>query len=122
MTNTNVTKNGAARAIGAAREAAREAVVTHRAKKSANPKRKQRQWLQRANIVRSTEKKQHPTHFSTDQCIWNKKAVYFRYASMCKQMGLEYVKWDKFEKGNEDKWPKNKAKTVKDNKKEDNND
>jgi len=37
-------------------------------------------------------------------------------------MGLEYLKGDKFKKGNEDKWPKHKAKAVKDDKKEDNND
>ena len=41
---------------------------------------------------------------------------------MCKTMGLEYVKGDKFEKVNEDKWPKHKAKALKDNKKEDNKD
>ena len=58
----------------------------------------------------------------TDQCMWNKKAVCFRYASVCKQMGLKYVKADEFEKGKEDKWPKHKAKAVKDDKKEDNND
>jgi len=46
----------------------------------------------------------------------------FRYASVCKKMGLKYVKGDKFEKANEDKWPKHKAKAVKDDKKEDNND
>ena len=46
----------------------------------------------------------------------------FRYASVCKKMGLKYVKGDKFGKGNEDKWPKHKATAVKDNKKEDTDD
>ena len=62
-------------------------------------------------------KVQHPERFSTDQCMWNKKAVCYRYNSMCKQMGLKYVKATEFEKGKEDKWPKHKAKEVK---KEDN--
>ena len=44
------------------------------------------------------------------------------YASVCKQMGLKYVKANEFEKGKEDKWPKHKAKAVKDDKKEDNDD
>ena len=52
--------------------------------------------------------------------MWNKKVVCFRYASVSRTMGLKYVKADKFEKGNEDKWPKHKA--VKDDKKDDNND
>ena len=36
-------------------------------------------------------------------------------------MGLKYVKANEFEKGKEDKWPKHKAKAVKDDKIEDNN-
>ena len=67
-------------------------------------------------------KTQHPEQFSTDQCMWNKKAVCFRYASVCKQMGLKYVKANEFEKGKEDKWPKQKAKAPKEDKKEDNDD
>ena len=55
------------------------------------------------------------THFAlrkTNAC--EKKVVCFRYTSVCRQMGLEYVKRDKFKKGNKDKWTKHKA--VKDNK------
>ena len=37
-------------------------------------------------------------------------------------MGLKYVEADEFEKRKEEKWPKQKAKAVKDDKKEDNND
>ena len=37
-------------------------------------------------------------------------------------MRLKYVKADEFEKRKEDKWPKHKAKAVKDDKKEDNDD
>ena len=48
--------------------------------------------------------------------MWNKKAMCFQYASVFRKMGLKYVKGDKFEKGNKDKWPKHKAV------KEDNND
>ena len=62
---------------------------------------------------------QHPERFLTNQCMWNKKAVCFRYSSVCKQMGLKYVKASEFEKGKEDKWPKHKAK---EDKKEDNDD
>ena len=54
--------------------------------------------------------------------MWNKKAVCFRYASVCKQMGLKYVKANEFEKGKEGKWPKHKVKAAKEDKKEDNND
>ena len=64
------------------------------------------------------KKTQHPARFSVDQCMWNKKAVCFRYASVCRKMGLEYVKGNKFKKGSKDKWPKHKA--VKDNKKDNN--
>ena len=28
----------------------------------------------------------------TDQCMWNKKNVCFRYLAVCKQMGLKYIK------------------------------
>ena len=52
--------------------------------------------------------------------MWNKKAVCFRCGSVCKNMGLEYVKGDKFKKGCEDKWPNHKA--VKDEKKDNNDD
>ena len=58
----------------------------------------------------------------TNQCMWNKKAVCFRYVSMCKQMGLKYVKANEFEKGKEDKWPKHKIKASKEDEKEDNDD
>ena len=54
----------------------------------------------------------HRASRTTNAC--EKKVVCFQYASVCRQMGLEYVKGDKFEKGNKDKWPKHKA--VKDNK------
>ena len=50
----------------------------------------------------------------------NKKAVCFRYVSVGKQMKLKYVKENEFERGKEDKWPKHKAKAMKDNTKEDN--
>ena len=53
----------------------------------------------------------------TDQCMWNKKALCFRYVSMCKQMKPKYVKANEFEKGKEDKWPKHKAKAAKEDKK-----
>ena len=55
---------------------------------------------------------QHREQFLTDQCMWNKKAVCFQYAIVCKQMGLKYVKSNEFEKGKEDKWPKHKATTI----------
>ena len=58
-------------------------------------------------------KPQHPDRFTKEQCMWNKKAVCFRYASVCKQMGLIYLKGHEFEKGNEDKWPKHKPKEDK---------
>ena len=67
-------------------------------------------------------KKQHLEKFSTDRCMWNKKAVCFRYAAVCKQMGLKYIKGHEFEKGKEEKWPKHKAKAAKEDKKEDNDD
>ena len=65
---------------------------------------------------------QHPEQFLNDQCMWNKKSVCFQYASVCKQMGLKYVKANEFKKGKKDKWPKHKAKAAKEDKKEDNND
>ncbi len=55
------------------------------------------------NHCKKYGKTQHPSRFTTDQCMWNKKAVCFQYASVCKQMGLKYVKADEFEKGKEDK-------------------
>ena len=58
----------------------------------------------------------------TNQCMWNKKAIRFRFESVCKQMGLKYAKGNKFEKGKEEKWPKHKAKASKKDKKEDNKD
>jgi hypothetical protein len=64
-------------------------------------------------------KAQHPERFSADKCMWNKKAICFRYAAVCKQMGLKYIKGNEFEKGKEDKWPKHKAKAAKEDKKED---
>ena len=67
-------------------------------------------------------KEQHPERFSADQCMWNKKAVCFRYNAVCKQMGLKYMHASEFEKGKEEKWPKHKAKAAKEDKKEDNDD
>ena len=67
-------------------------------------------------------KSQHPEKFSTDQCMWNKKAVCFRYAAVCKQMRLKYIKGHEFEKGKEDEWPKHKAKAAKEDKKENSDD
>jgi hypothetical protein len=67
-------------------------------------------------------KAQHPERFSADQCMWNKKAVCFRYNAVCKQMGLKYMNASEFEKGKEDKWPKHKAKAAKEDKKEDSDD
>ena len=58
----------------------------------------------------------------TDQCMWNKKNVCFRYLAMCKHMGLKYIIGHEFKKGKEIKWPKHKAKTSKEDKKEDNDD
>ena len=56
----------------------------------------------------------HQARILDDKCMWNKKVACCQYTSVCRKMGLEYVKGDKFEKGNEDKLPKHKA--VKDNK------
>ena len=56
---------------------------------------------------------QHSLQLLVDQCMWNKKEVCFQYASVCKNMGFEYVIGDKSEKENNEKWPKNKA--AKDN-------
>ena len=67
-------------------------------------------------------KTQHLEKLLTDQCMWNKKAVCFRYLAMCKQMGLKYIKGHEFEKGKEDKWPKHKAKAANEDKKEDKED
>ena len=67
-------------------------------------------------------KSQHPDRFSTNECMWNKKAICFRYAPVCKQMGLKYIKGNEFEKGKEDEWPKHKAKEAKEDKKEDKDD
>ena len=67
-------------------------------------------------------KAQHPERFSTKDCMWNKKAKCFRYNSVCKQMGLQFVKASEFEKGKEDKWPKHKPKAAKEDKTEDNDD
>jgi hypothetical protein len=67
-------------------------------------------------------KSQHPERFSTNECMWNKKAVCFRFADVCKQMKLKYIKGHEFEKGKEDEWPKHKAKAAKEDKKEDKDD
>ena len=63
-------------------------------------------------------KAQHPEQFSTKECMWNKKAICYRYNAVCKQMGLQFVKASEFEKGKEDKWPKHKPKDSKEDKKE----
>ena len=67
-------------------------------------------------------KLQHPDRFSANECMWNKKAICFRYASVCKRMGLKYIKGNEFEKGKEDEWPKHKAKEAKEDKKDDKDD
>jgi hypothetical protein len=67
-------------------------------------------------------KPQHPDRFSTNECMWNKKAICFRYAPVCKQMGLKYINGNEFKKGKEDEWPKHKAKEAKEDKKEDKDD
>ena len=54
-------------------------------------------------------KTNHPSRIVGDKCMWNKKVACLRYERVCRKMGLEYVKKDKFEKGKEDKWPKHKA-------------
>ena len=56
--------------------------------------------------------------------MWNKKAVCYRYAKVCKQMKmrLKYVNKNDFERGKEDKWPKHKAEAAKEDKKENNDD
>ena len=59
-------------------------------------------------------KMNHPSRIANNKCMWNKKVVCFQYGSVCRQMGLKYVKGDKFKKGNKDKWQKHKA--VKDDK------
>ncbi len=67
-------------------------------------------------------KAQHPERFSTKECMWNKKAICYRYNAVCKLMGLQFVKASEFEKGKEEKWPKNKPKESKEDKKEDKED
>jgi hypothetical protein len=67
-------------------------------------------------------KPQHPKRFSTKECMWNKKAVCFRFSDVCKQMNLKYIKGHEFEKGKKDEWPKHKAKEPKEDKKEDKDD
>ena len=91
-------------------------------KEEQNPKMKAVEVVATCKYCKKCGKTQHPESFSTDQCMWNKNAVCFRYASVCKQMGLKYVKANKFEKGKEDKWPKHKAKAAKEDKIEDNDD
>ena len=44
-------------------------------------------------------KKQHPAHILVEKCMWNKKAVCFRYKSRCKKMGFEFLTQEKIEKG-----------------------
>ncbi len=41
-------------------------------------------------------KSQHLERFSTKGCMWNKKAICFRYNAVCKQMGLKFVKASEF--------------------------
>ena len=84
------------------------------------PKKKAVEVLVTCKHYKKYRKTQHPARFVVDQCMWNKNAVCFRYTSMGRKMGLEYVKGDKFEKGTEDKRPKHKD--VKDKKKDNNDD
>jgi len=87
--------------------------------KERKPKKKAVEVVVTCKHCKKYGKTQHPERFLVDQCMWNKNAVCFRYTSMGRKMGLEYVKGDKFEKVSKDKWPKHKA--VKDEK-YDNND
>ena len=91
-------------------------------KEERKPKKKAVEVVVTCKHCKKYGKTQHLPRFTTDQCMWNKKAVCFRYTSVCKQMGLKYVKVNEFEMGKEDKWQKHKAKAVKDDKKENNND
>jgi len=85
-------------------------------KEERKPKKKAVEVVVTCKHCKKYGKTQHPVRFSVDQCMWNKKAVCFQYASVCRKMGLEYVKGDKFEKGSKEKWPKHKA--VQDKKKD----
>ena len=63
------------------------------------PKKKSVEVVATCKHCKKYGKTQHPERLLVDQCMWRKKAVCFRYASVCRKMGLEYVKGDKFEKG-----------------------
>ena len=91
-------------------------------KEERKPKNKTGEVVATCKCCKKYGKTQHPEQFSTEQCMWNKKAVCLQYVRVCKQMGLKYVKANEFEKGKEEKWPKHKAKAAKEDKKEDNDD
>ena len=79
-------------------------------KEERKPKKKAEEAVMICKYCRKYERKtNHPSRIADNKCRWNKKVVCFQYVSVCRQMGLEYVKGVKFEKGNEEKWPKHKA-------------
>ena len=78
------------------------------------PKKKAAEVVVTCKYCKKYERKtNHPAGIVDNKCMRNKKVACFQYASVCRKMGLKYVKGEKFEKGNEDKWPKHKA--AKDN-------
>ena len=67
-------------------------------KEECKPKMKAVEVLVTCKHCKKYRKTQHPARFLVDHCMWNKKAMCFQYASVCRKMGLEYEKGDKFEK------------------------
>ena len=79
-------------------------------KEKRKPKKKAEEAVVTCKYCKKYERKtNHPSRIADDKCMWNKKVVCFQYASVCRKMGLEYVKKENFEKGKEHKWPKKKA-------------
>jgi len=58
-------------------------------KEELKPKKKAAEVVTTCKYCKKYGKSQHPKRFSINQCTWNKKAVCFRYAIVCKQMGLK---------------------------------
>ena len=55
-------------------------------KEERKPKKKAVETVSKCKYCKRYRKTQHPKKISTDQCMWNKKAVCFQYASVCKHM------------------------------------
>ena len=66
-------------------------------KEKCKPKKKAEEAVVMCKYCKKYERKtNHPLRITDNKCMWNKKVMCFRYASMCRTMGLKYVKGDKF--------------------------